>query len=558
MQSCLEVLRHRPLLLWTTAFSAGIGLTPGMAALGMAALGRLTPAAALCLAALCLVAFGAAALLLRHWPLLLPAGLLLLGLGAGAMRLASFQTLAPADVSRWADTPRPITLTGMVASDPEARPGGRMTFFVQAELVRARGQTAQSTGEAAVTLEPEAVRGLVLDYGDRVTLEGQAETPPDATNPGAFSWRDYLARRAVYCEMHVKRPGAAILAGAGASNPFLRLAWRVRQKAVSALQSCLPPTAAAVLSGILIGRRTDLSTALTADFVHTGTVHILASAGLHVGIVALWLERLFRKLTLPRKAQALLLIASLLLYALVCGGRPAVVRAALMASLYFGSVLFEREPDGPTAISAAALIILLLQPTALFEPGFQLSFLTIFTLALTMPAWSGFWHPKVAASIGQPALCRAAEWAIDGLGLSLLAQLGAAPVVALSYSEVSLSSAPANALVVPLLFVLIPLGLLGILAWTFWHSFGAALLAAAGWGITLILGTVRGLGDLPGSYFALPPPPLPLVLMFYALVYGGTDAVQRFLGRRPVAPPPAPLGPAAAGAAGLVGTVSPP
>ena len=149
-----------------------------------------------------------------------------------------------------------------------------------------------------------------------------------------------------------------------------------------------------MLSGILIGRRSDLPPALMADFVHTGTVHVLASAGLHVGILAFWLERLLQKLTLPRKVQAALLIALLLLYALVCGGRPAVVRAVLMAALYFGAVLFEREPDGPTAIGAAGLIILIVQPTALLEPGFQLSFLTILTLALTMPVWNRVLAPQ--------------------------------------------------------------------------------------------------------------------------------------------------------------------
>ena len=65
-----------------------------------------------------------------------------------------------------------------------------------------------------------------------------------------------------------------------------------------------------------------------------------------------------------------------------------MVRAVLMAALYFGAVLFEREPDGPTAVGAAALIILAGQPTALLEPGFQLSFLTIATLAVTMPVWN--------------------------------------------------------------------------------------------------------------------------------------------------------------------------
>jgi len=546
-------MRQRPLLTWAAAFAAGIGAS---------ALGVLPPVAALCLAAL-----GAAAMLTRRWPTLFPLGLLLLGLSAGSIRLASFQTVAPTDISRWADSPRPIIVVGTVASDPEARPGGRWTFFLQAEQVETRGQSALVTGEAAVTVSAEAARAITLDYGDRLRLDGLLDTPQAATNPGAFSWRDYLARRAVYAELRVKRPGALTVLHApsvlGAPNVFLALAWRVRLGAMAALQSSLPPVTAAVLSGILIGRRADLPPALTADFVHTGTVHILASAGLHVGILAFWLERLFQKLTLPRKMQAALLIASLLLYALVCGGRPAVVRAVLMAALYFGAVLFEREPDGPTAIGAAGLIILILQPTALLESGFQLSFMTILTLALTMPVWNRFWHPKLAAGIKHMPLRRAAEWAIDGLGLSLLAQLGAMPVVALSYSEVSLSGGLANGLVVPLLFVLIPLGMAGILLWTLWHSLGVLLLTVTGWGIMLITGIVRGLGEAPWSHVSLPPPPLPLVLAFYALVYGGTDAAQRFtnqrvLGSRPVAPPPVTVSSAAAGAAGVVGTVPPP
>ncbi len=547
-------MRQRPLLTWAGAFAAGVGAS---------ALGVMPPVVALCLAAL-----GAAALLTRRGPALFPVGLLLLGLSTGAIRLASFQSVSSTDISRWADSPRPLTVTGTVASDPEARPGGRWTFFLQAEQVETRGQNTAATGEAAVTVSAESAKNLTLDYGDRVRLDGLLDTPQAATNPGAFSWRDYLARRAVFAELRAKRPGAVRVLHApsilGAPNPFLALAWRVRQAALRALQSSLPPVSAAVLSGILIGRRSDLPPALTADFVHTGTVHILASAGLHVGILAFWLERLFHKLTLPRKMQAALLIASLLLFALVCGGRPAVVRAVLMAALYFGAVLFEREPDGPTAIGAAGLIILIVQPTALLEPGFQLSFLTIFTLTLTMPVWNGFWHPKLAAAIKPPPLRRAAEWALDGLGLSLLAQVGAMPVVALSYSEVSLSGGLANGLVVPLLFVLIPLGLVGILLWTLWHSLGVLLLTVTGWGITLICGIVRGLGDASWSHFSLPPPPLPLVLAFYALVYGGTNAAQRSINTgKDFAPPPASVhssaaGPAAAGAAGVVGTVPPP
>lgn len=507
-------MQGRPLMVWAAAFAAGIGL---------AALGRLPPVAALCLAAL-----GIGAVFVKKWPALFPFGLLLLGMSAGAVRMAAFESVAPSDVSHLADGPRPVTLTGTVGSDPEERPGGRVTFFFKAASVQERGGTAAVTGEVSATLGPDAARSVSLDYGDAVRLTGQLTVPEDATNPGAFSWRDYLGRRTVYSELRVKRPGAAAILGGGSANPFLSLAWQVRKRALWAINSSLPGTDAAVLSGILIGRRVDLPAGLLADFVHTGTVHILASAGLHVGILAFWLERLFQRLTLPRKLQAVLLISSLLLYALVCGGRPAVVRAVLMAALYFGAALFEREPDGPTAVGAAALVILAIQPTALLEPGFQLSFLTIGTLAVTMPVWNGFWHPRLSR-IKPSGLSKAAEWAIDGFGLSLLAQLGALPIMASAYSEVSLTAWAANALVVPLLFLLIPLGFAGVLLWTASHALGAAALAPAGWGVTLIARVVTTLGELPWAYFALPPPPLPLVLLFYATVYGGTDAAARKL-----------------------------
>ena len=511
-------LQHRPLLVWAAAFAGGIG---------MGAAGWLPLAAALGLASV-----GLTGLALGRRPVFFAVGLLLLGLCAGALRLAAFQTVAASDVSRWADRPAPVTITGTVVSDPEARHGGRWTFFLQAEGIRASGGTASVTGDAAVTLEANAAHGYSLDYGDRVRLEGTLATPQGATNPGAFSWRNYLARRAVYSELRVKRHGAVEDLGATWLNPFLHLAVVVRRRVLAALHDGLPPTEAAVLSGILIGHRTELAPDLLADFVHTGTVHILASAGLHVGILAFWLERLGRRLTLPRKLQVMLLIGCLVLYALVCGGRPAVVRAVIMACLYFGAVLFEREPDGPTTVASASLLILLLQPTALLEPGFQLSFLTILTLSLTMPVWDGFWRPRLLAWIPSPLAAKAVLWAVEGIGLSGLAQLGSLPIVASSYDEVSLSGWLANLLVVPALFILIPLGFAGVLLLGVWHMAGLWLLAGAGWGIGRVLLIVHGFGGSAWSFRAVPPPPLALVVCYYALIAWGALAVGDREGRK--------------------------
>ena len=252
-------MQGRPLLIGAAAFAAGIGL----AAFGLPLL-----------AVVCLAALGVATLMIQKWPALFPLGLLLLGISVGAVRMAAFQTVAPSDVSHLAGGLRPVTLTGTLASDPDTRPGGRITFFLAVEQAQSREGTADVTGEVSVTVGPEAARNLTLDYGNTVRLTGLLTIPEPATNPGAFSWHEYLARRAVYCELNIRRPGAAAVLGGGSPNLFGKLAWQVRKIALQAVNGSLPPVTAAVLSGILIGRRSDLPPGLLADFVHTGTVHI--------------------------------------------------------------------------------------------------------------------------------------------------------------------------------------------------------------------------------------------------------------------------------------------
>lgn len=504
MNTALDQIRHRPLLVWTLAFVAGVALgSSGGLGAALAACGGVV--------GLLLLAGGG-----RRGGVA-AAGLLLTGLACGALRLAAFQTIAPADVSHWAGGVASVTLTGTVVSDPEER-RGRTALRLRAETLETAGGTAGVSGEAHVSLTPDALAGTALDYGDRVALTGRLETPPDATNPGGFSWREYLARRNVYCQLHVKRSGAVRRLGATALNPYARLAWAVRRRVLAAVGGALPPTEAAVLSGILLGKRTDLAPDLMADFVHTGTVHILASAGLHVGIVAFWLFFLFERLTLPRKLSALLIILSLCLYALACGGRPSVTRAVLMATVYFAAILFERDPDLPTSVGVAALIILIGQPTALLEAGFQLSFLTVMTLAMGMPVWEHFWRRRVEARFARPWPRKVVWYALEMVGLALWAQIGSAPIVATDYNEISLIGVFANAVVVPMLFVVIPLGFLGAALWNVWHVLGLGLLVMTGWGLHYVVWVVRGCGESAWAFRALPTPPPLAVLCYYAVV----------------------------------------
>ncbi len=447
------------------------------------------------------------------------------GIGCGALRDMAATAVPATDVSRFASG-RLATVEGVVVSDPERLPG-RRTFVIQVKRIAVGDGSASVTGQVFVTeLLRDGKDAGSADYGDAVSARGLLETPRPPGNPGQFSWRDYLARRGVSCTLLVKRPQSLAATASGNGSPLPAWAAAARSRVVAGVTSRLGEPEAAVLLGILIGRRTDLPPDLMLDFVHTGTVHILASAGLHVGIVAGAFLLLGRLLTLPRKLTLITTIAALAFYAMVCGGRPSVTRAVIMAGIFLAGFLLEREPDVATSLAAAALSILAWQPPALLETGFQMTFLTVATLAVCMPVWDAL--AERFLPYRRSPVRRALVWGVDLAGVSLVAQIGAAPVVAMAYNEVSCGGFVANLLVVPPLFALIPLSLLALALSAISPAFGDLLFPACAWMVRFIIGIVRWSGEASWAYRVVESPSPVAVAAYYA----GLFAIALGIGRR--------------------------
>ncbi|HAG07360.1 MAG TPA: DNA internalization-related competence protein ComEC/Rec2, partial [Peptococcaceae bacterium] len=211
-------------------------------------------------------------------------------------------------------------------------------------------------------------------YGDRLEVRGRVEKPLPPGNPGAFDYPAYLARQGVGVVLYAVGDGAVEKLGTGAKNPVLDLALQTREALCRALDGALGPPAAAVVKGIIFGTRADIDPAVQDAFVATGVVHILSVSGLHVGFVLGFVLLLFRWLRLRPGYDLALAAAVLGFYTFMTGAKPCVVRAAVMGLLLLAAHRLGRDRDWPTAMAAAAFTVLLANPLALYDPGFQLSF----------------------------------------------------------------------------------------------------------------------------------------------------------------------------------------
>lgn len=427
------------------------------------------------------------------------AGIVILLLAsAGGARYLAASVMAPNDVTQL--TSHFVWLTGVVASDVEEKTetkqvgqeGQRKSARFVLDVQSVRGETgaekvltASGNVEVKLNIAPfqntfvAKNRLSVPHYGDKIVLYGLLSRPDGLRNPGAFDYAAYLARNGIYATLTVRPPESWHLVKSVPvfENPLLRLAFALRQAVERHARRAFSPVQAAVLEGILLGARSDLPSELGDDFERTGTAHILATAGLHVGMVVGLLIGFLRFLRVASKPATVLAMLVLLLYALMAGGRPSVVRAVIVSLVVLLGLLLEREPDLPNALALAALTLLFYNPRLLFDPGFQLSFVTVGNIALLMPLAESV-LPRVyhIGSDDWPAI-NLSRRVMGGLTASFLltaaAQLGAAPLIAYYFNNVSLVAFLANTLIVPVVALVIALGfaasVLGAVAvWLAW------------------------------------------------------------------------------------------
>src|SRR5205823_6326523 len=288
----------------------------------------------------------------------------------------------------------------------------------------------------------------------------------------------------------------------GGGNRILRAAQKSRAWMQATICRGLEnsPDVTSAINGMVLGLRHQTPEDIEEPFQQTGTLHLFAVAGLHVGIVARLLWILATMARLSRKWATASIIPALLFYSAITGLHTSSVRAAVMSAVLLGGFIAERKAFAFNSLAAAATLILCWDTNELFAVGFQLSFCVVGAILLLHEPTFQFLQRRFATDPFLPrslftargrALNKTLTWIARAASVSFAAWIGSLPLMFWYYHLVTLISLVANLVVVPIAFFVLAGALLSLVTAPF-SSWLSVVFNNANWALTkLILAAVH-------------------------------------------------------------------
>jgi competence protein ComEC len=231
---------------------------------------------------------------------------------------------------------------------------------------------------------------------DRMLISAPLQTLPAPLNPHQFNYRTFMQNRGVLNQVQLKAENFEILDSG--KNSIKGWAASSRAEIVKNLkENNFRQEELGIIQALLLGQRQDISEEIYNNYAAAGVIHILAVSGLHVGIILWLLHRLFSPLERKKKGRVIktfILIVLLWLFALLAGLSPSVVRAVTMFSFVAVGLQIKRRTSVMNTLFMSMMVLLLVRPQFIFEVGFQLSYLAVFSIVLLQPMLYKLLEPK--------------------------------------------------------------------------------------------------------------------------------------------------------------------
>ena len=390
------------------------------------------------------------------------------------------------------------------------RSGVRLSIYQKIEVPEAgaRERHASSVADDATTGavsnspgvskadEAGALSSPRLTYGTRLRIVAKLHPPRNYRNPGAFDYEGYLRDNGISELGSAEASDIERLPGfSGSRLQFWRT--RVHASIIAKIHQLWPEAQAELMDAMVLGEESFLQNAARTEYQRSGTYHVLVVSGMNLSILAVSIFWTLRQFRIDPAVAAIATVAVSFAYAFVVGVGPPVWRAALTLAVYLGARLLYRERNMMNAIGAAALVVLIVDPHALFSASFQLTFLAVFIIAgigspilqrTTLPYARGLRQLRstrydfhVTAEVAQfrvdlrliagrlkrfigarlslvlPAIfLRVTICLVELIFISSLMQAGLALLMAYHFHRATTMGMPANMAVIPLTQILMP------------------------------------------------------------------------------------------------------
>ncbi len=273
-------------------------------------------------------------------------------------------------------------------------------------------------------------------------------------NPHQFDYSSYLALKQVYHQVYLKQNDLEQLSDTTTSI----YGYADQQRTTinkKLIEAGFKNEALSIMNALLLGQRQSIDKAIYNNYVNSGTIHILAVSGLHVGLILWILNFIFRPLLYLKYGhfiRPLVLVLILWSYAVIAGLSPSVTRAVSMFSIISIAMHLRRQTNIYNTLVISAFVILLFKPTFLFEVGFQLSYLAVLGIVSVQPILYKLWKPKF--------FLPDKLWQI--FTVTLAAQAGVVPISLFYFHQFPGLFFISNLVVIPFLGLILGFGLLVI------------------------------------------------------------------------------------------------
>ena len=414
-----------------------------------------------------------------------------------------------------------VTIEGVIVSPPEHAdtPAGRTRFDFQLDNIT-RNNLKIHAFKNRIRVD---IKGLPpADYGDSFRLRGVLKKPRPNRNPGSFDYAQFLGNRGIHAEFSCHEKDIRKLA-ANQGNPVIAAGLRCRQWISGQITRGLSGNEAeaiAIIQAMTLGQQSDTPDYLKEKFRYSGTLHVFAVSGLHVGIVAAiaWfgISALAGIFGLHRNVAVLSVIIAVVAYAIITGLRPSAFRAAVMAVIFFGGMLFGREPRIFNSTAAAALVILLHETNQLFRPGFQLSFCVLISIiAFATPIRNFLYRPfqpdpflpKSLITTSQRIFHSMSRNITGLIAVSIAAWAGSALLTWYLFGLITPISIIANLVLIPLAFLVLGTAALSVMLAAVGHPLPAEIVneSNALWAKTAAY-SANQFSRIPGAHWTIASP----------------------------------------------------